>query len=89
MGAGDFSTALRVLDSEAKLEGLFPSEKKELTGKGGAPIVLHVTEQIIGPPVRAALDHIREEVVTANGSSGDTSGQDHPPPPGAGRLPPQ
>jgi hypothetical protein len=29
VGAGDFSTALRVLDSEAKLEGLYPADLVE------------------------------------------------------------
>jgi hypothetical protein len=38
MGAGDFSTALRVLQDEAKLEALYPPEKRELTGKDGGPI---------------------------------------------------
>src|SRR5262249_56458106 len=47
MGAGDFNAALRVLDSEAKLEGLFPSEKHEHTGKDGAPIVLNIKEEIV------------------------------------------
>src|SRR5215470_19650666 len=38
MGAGDFRTALAVLDSGAKLLGLFPAERHELTGKGGGPL---------------------------------------------------
>jgi hypothetical protein len=35
MGAGDFRTALAVLQDEAKLEGLYPATKAELTGKDG------------------------------------------------------
>jgi hypothetical protein len=42
MGAGDYSTALRILDSEAKLEGLFV-ERHEHTGKDGGPIQAHVS----------------------------------------------
>jgi hypothetical protein len=35
MGAGDFGTALRILDSEAKLEGLFPPTKVAPTNPEG------------------------------------------------------
>jgi hypothetical protein len=35
VGAGDFSTALRILDSEAKLEGLFPPTKIAPTNPAG------------------------------------------------------
>jgi hypothetical protein len=38
MGAGDFRTALAVLQDEAKLEGLYPATKTELTGKDGGPL---------------------------------------------------
>ena len=38
MGAGDFRTALAVLQDEAKLEALYPATKTELTGQGGAPL---------------------------------------------------
>jgi hypothetical protein len=38
MGAGDFRTALAVLQDEAKLEGLYPAAKAELTGKDGGPL---------------------------------------------------
>jgi hypothetical protein len=38
MGAGDFRTALAVLQDEAKLEGLYPATKTELTGTGGGPV---------------------------------------------------
>jgi hypothetical protein len=43
MGAWDFSTALRVLQDEAKLEGLYPPEKRELTGKDGGPLQTQTT----------------------------------------------
>jgi hypothetical protein len=39
MGAGDWATALRVLDSEAKLERLFPAERHEHTGKDGSALL--------------------------------------------------
>jgi hypothetical protein len=38
VGAGDFGTALRILDSEAKLEGIIPATRTELTGKDGGPL---------------------------------------------------
>src|SRR5215510_1924191 len=38
MGAGDFRTALAILQDEAKLEGLYPPTKTELTGKDGGPL---------------------------------------------------
>jgi hypothetical protein len=38
MGAGDFRTALAVLQDEARLEGLYPATKTELTGTGGGPV---------------------------------------------------
>ena len=38
MGAGDFRAALAVLQDEAKLEGLYPPTKTELTGKDGGPL---------------------------------------------------
>src|SRR5262245_57480695 len=50
MGAGDFRTALAVLQDEAKLEGLYPATKTELTGKDGTPIVLNIKEETISAP---------------------------------------
>jgi hypothetical protein len=38
MGAGDYRTALAVLQDEAKLEGLYPATKQELAGKDGGPL---------------------------------------------------
>jgi hypothetical protein len=39
VAAGDYGTATRVLQDEAKLEGLYPAEKRELTGKDGRPLI--------------------------------------------------
>jgi hypothetical protein len=89
MAAGDYSTALRVLDSEAKLENLFPVEKKELTGQAGTAIVLHLVEEVVGRPA-PILEHIVEEVVVTNGNGrGHTNGQNGSPPSGPAGLPPQ
>jgi hypothetical protein len=88
VASGDYATALRILDSEAKLAALFPPEKHEHAGKGGAAIILNIKEEIVGRPAPAALAGIVEEVVTRDGSSTDP-GPDNPPPPGAARLPPQ
>jgi hypothetical protein len=38
MEVGDYRTALAVLGDEAKLEGLYPVEKREHTGKDGKPL---------------------------------------------------
>jgi hypothetical protein len=46
VAAGDFRTALAVLDSEAKLEGLFPAKGLELTGKSGAPLYPSLREMV-------------------------------------------
>jgi hypothetical protein len=67
LGAGDFATALRVLDSEAKLEGLFPAERHEHTGKGGGKVELRVVEEVIHRPAPAALNVIEEVVSNAPG----------------------
>jgi len=39
MNAGDVRTALAVLQDEARLRGLYPPTKTQLTGKGGAPLI--------------------------------------------------
>jgi hypothetical protein len=86
MGAGDFGTALRVVQDEAKLEGLYPAEKHEHTGKDGGTVVLHVVEEIVGRPAPAALAGIVEEVVTRDRNG--TPAADGPPAPGPASLPP-
>jgi hypothetical protein len=62
--AGDYRTALAVARDEAELQGLYPAKKTEVTGKGGSPIVLEITEEVVQPKPPAALDPIAEEVVT-------------------------
>jgi hypothetical protein len=44
---GDVRTALAVLQDKAKMEGLYPAEKHEHTGKGGTPIVLNILEEVV------------------------------------------
>lgn len=65
MGAGDFNCALRILQDEAKLEDLYPAEKRELAGKGGTPIVLLIQEEIAVRQPRPALPTVVEEVVAS------------------------
>jgi hypothetical protein len=93
MGAGDFRTALAVLQDEAKLEGLYPATRTELTGKDGGTVVLHVVEEVVGRGAPAALPGIVEEVVTHDGVRNATpaaaAAPDGPPAPGPARLPPQ
>src|SRR4051794_41464808 len=43
MSAGDFRTALAVLRDEADLEGLYPPEKRELSGAGGGALRLSLS----------------------------------------------
>jgi hypothetical protein len=88
LGAGDFRTALAVLQDEAKLEGLYPATRTELTGRDGGTVVLHVVEEVVGRQAPAILDHIAEEVVPHDGT-GSTAAADRPPAPGPARLPPQ
>ena len=49
VSVSDYSTALRILDSEAKLLGLFPPKQVELAGKDSGPIEINTTtdEQIV------------------------------------------
>jgi hypothetical protein len=84
MGAGDFRTALAVLQDEAKLEGLYPATKTELTGKDGGTVVLHIVEEVVGHQAPAALAGIVEEVVTRDGTA-----QNDPTVSRAASLPPQ
>jgi hypothetical protein len=51
VAAGDYGKALAILDSEAKLLGLFAPEKTEVTGKGGQPILS--LDAIVAAIVRA------------------------------------
>jgi hypothetical protein len=88
LGAGDFRTALAVLQDEAKLEGLYPAAKTELTGRGGVPLTLEIKEEVVGRPAPAALTDIVEEVVPHDGTS-NPAAADRPPAPGPARLPPQ
>jgi hypothetical protein len=84
VGAGDFATALRILDSEAKLEGLFPPTKIAPTNPAGdAPYECHLSEA----ERLAAIDAIRSRVGLAGAGPVDP-GQADPggsllgPPPG-------
>lgn len=90
MGAGDFRTALAVLVDEAKLEGLYPATKTELTGKGGGTVQLHIVEEVVGRTAVPALANVIEEVVT-NGTNGTADGPtaDDPLASRAAGLPPQ
>jgi hypothetical protein len=85
--AGDYRAALSAARDEAELLGLYPARRAEVTGKGGAPIVLNVVEEVVGRAPAAAPPGIIEEVVT-HGSS-PPAGPDGAPARGAGRLPPE
>jgi hypothetical protein len=86
MAAGDFRTALAVLQDEAKLEGLYPATRTELTGKDGGSVVLHIVEEVVGQP--AALPGIVEEIVTHD-RNGSHAQPNDPPAPRPAILPPQ
>jgi hypothetical protein len=86
---GDIKTALSVLKDEAELRGLYPAKGIHVTGKGGAPIVLEIKEEIVflGSAPPTALANIVEEVVTHDDGSSKPLATDHPPAPGAAGLP--
>jgi hypothetical protein len=71
MGAGDFRTALAVLVDEAKLEGLYPATRTELTGKEGRALVpaVEMTEE----EKRAAV-----AAIVAAHSAPSGAGSNHP-----------
>jgi hypothetical protein len=70
MGAGDFRTALAVLQDEAKLEGLYPATKTELTGKNGGPMVFCLEEVIAADRAIAAqeMEEWQRDRLHRNGS---------------------
>jgi hypothetical protein len=88
----DVRAALAVLDSEAKLHGMFPPTKTELTGKGGAPVVLQIVEEVVGPEPGRPLQ-VEEEVLTHDdartAAAADSARQEGPAPPGPEGLPRQ
>jgi hypothetical protein len=87
LAQGDIKAALSVLRDEAELLNLYPARKTQVTGKDGGPVVLHVTEEIIGGQKGpAALENIVEEIVTHD-STTDNRPADDPPPSGAASVP--
>jgi hypothetical protein len=78
MGAGDYSTALRILDSEAKLEGLFPAEKHEHSGKDGGPIQTQTQVVLSDDQRAAAITAILARVGTAGPGPDRNGASDHP-----------
>jgi hypothetical protein len=87
LAQGDIKAALSVLRDEAELLNLYPARKTQVTGKGGGPVVLHVTEEIIGQKPQAALDGIVEEIVTNDRSNADSRSADGETPPGPETIP--
>jgi hypothetical protein len=93
MAVSDYRTALAVLKDEGELLALYPAKKTELTGKDGTPMVLKITEEIVGQQ-GAPLSNIVEEVVTSehsgngNGSAG-TAGKEDPLASRGASLPPE
>jgi hypothetical protein len=80
---GDVKTALSVLKDEAELRGLYPAKKAEVTGKDGGPVVLNITEEIVGLIPPADLSNIVEEVVTHDSANGRITTANDPPSPDA------
>jgi hypothetical protein len=80
MNGSDYATALRVLQDEAKLLGLYPAKGLELTGKNGAPLY---------PPLEAMVAALIE---AERGGASDADGQrsepgDRPAVAGSEKLP--
>jgi hypothetical protein len=57
LGAGDFRTALSVLQDEAKLEGLYPAARSELSGKAGGPVRLTLEDLLTPEPRGGESSH--------------------------------
>lgn len=81
----DYRAALACLADEAKLLGLYPAAKSELTGARGTPIILQIVEQVSGPEAAEMLGAIREEVITSGDSK--PGGPDDPATPGSDGIP--
>ena len=70
LAQNDLSNARGILKDEAELLGLYPEKKTTVQGKvGGAPVVLNIVEEVIGPTASgetaaAGLPEIAEEIVT-------------------------
>jgi hypothetical protein len=85
VNAGDVKAALAVLIDQARLRGLYPADRHELTGRGGSPVVLHITEEVVGrpaaPPPRtirlhpAQRDFLRSDALFRAFSGGIGSGK--------------
>jgi hypothetical protein len=65
MGEGDLRVALESARDEAKLRGLYPSEKHELTGKDGMPIQVQDMEALRQKRFEKAM----QAIVMANSQS--------------------
>jgi hypothetical protein len=77
MAAGDYATALRILDSEAKLEGLFV-ERHEHSGKDGGPIQTQTQVILTDDQRAAAINAILARVGTAGPGPHRNGPADHP-----------
>ena len=87
MSVSDYATALRCLQDESQLLGLYPTKKVEVTGNG-TPLVLHITEVIIAKPATAAIKG--GEIINVIPDNSKTPAGSIPgdsPSPIAGRLP--
>jgi hypothetical protein len=70
MGAGDFRTALAVLQDEAKLEGLYPAGRTELTGKDGGPLQWAPALREVSDEELAVLARLAERAQQVPGDNG-------------------
>jgi hypothetical protein len=61
MGAGDFRTALSVLQDEAKLEALYPAARTELTGQRGGPVRLTLEDLLAPEPPQGEASRAAEQ----------------------------
>jgi len=61
--AGDYRGALRALDVQARLLGLFPAQRIEHTGPEGGPIPVNATSG--GPPMQGKGEELTNEQIAA------------------------
>ena len=59
MSAGDYRTALAVLRDEADLEGLYPPQKREVSGAGGGPLRFSLEEAVAADRELEEWEHER------------------------------
>jgi hypothetical protein len=88
VSSGDYRAALAAARDECELLGLYPPKGVHVTGKGAAPLILQIKEEIVlvGREPAAALTNIVEEVAPHDNGGRITTANGETPP-GTASLP--